>query len=1558
MAGLLGLEPDFQSGIGLNHTFRCKLVATGARASICETMVTGTRFFTSLTLPDKSNDFTFFHGHLTKENGLYWITGDDNTTISAVPSIDIQGMSRIVETCAGIAAVDQGYAMAGAQTVCYVDQNPHFTTWLKGKGYENVITGNVAHADTTRQVMQCVPQSHILSGGFACQPFSGLGDQLQERDSRSESLTGILRMSHQLGSLAVILECTKEAANSEWVRRCLAEFMKATGYTCAQQILTLQDIWTANRTRWWAVLAHTVLQHAQVEPLPGHRFQPTVTHLVPRMLDLPDDEHQQLQLDDHELLTFREARGGLDAALLNPLKTMPTATHSLGSQCCPCACGCRRDGFSRQRLKEKGLHGIIMVNKSHDKLRHPHPVEIGLCNGLVPSHVDQKANLKLMLAGAGQMASPFQGAWVLAGMQRQAYKAGIIDEPRHPRLVMLDLCHALLRERDRWWPDLRNTRPMKLFLQEIIALVSPVVYASHEDDEEPSTQEWVKACEAAEANLPDTEQPQVDPPQGLSEATARAVPKPSCAPRFRMQIQESDKGKTPSMQDAASPAPEPAHEAHHDPGISQATEDECPEERGSQDVASLDGPNTQMLPEQPGKQYATTSNGQDGFDRGAVPGFGTRSSVEPPKKKQCLEAPELRENPDNGIKETHDTAGVPTTPAQGAIHIVRRNQEAHCTMCSMPVLVSHVVSAENELNNPVASHVGDFAGNPIASDAAVHPGQVIMIDPHIPSACPNNPGTYKAGPPCIRHLTRAGALWQQQGWVADDEMEYYLKAICHDQGDANFGVVNLMHEPDEAVALTQQILTAVQAASTDPQYDKLVMMVLHNHHWTPVMVQARAQPEQSVITTTSEMVAELRQMVESKVGQHEFKFQSKPIAKAFLADCGFQSVAWLLGLIHSYTPDPMTTFQAGQWRTLFHRQLLYRQQDQVMVQDPLELGGGKQGKDQLIQLITHHGVAEKRGMECAEQLIQALGMATIQQILQSPRPWQDLKSRATLHRPPLRIVTAEELKEQINARATSRKPVGRKQNKVQSERTSKPQMQVPPDQIIIPHAVFKQDDGQEVGQLTVHEVGPKGRGVWVASVEEALPYLKHPQVSQEGILLLVPSPYDPRLPEGKQIQKVPAQCRTTSEPMLVTMATFQIGAKQIVRNMPMQCPEVPQVDNQVMRLVAFQDQWQGSWADFAKGPVKAILAHEMFADIPRDSVLDVWDRQFLSNRMTRSQPDSAMSFAVNMRLTIAQAKLVHEASGTSGLYAEPRTADGRSPDPKFQVVWAGRKNFAETKVMQKTIEQPTFLVRHAERYGLRVQQSEAQAVHQAVKPEVPFLPGTGLTKFRVGPLPYGATRTSLLQVCKLWNWAARPISPISQSNDRSGTIWMFQATHPPPSWVYQMQHGEILITQEQEPEPPSQRMPTLLASDRTWQSLKKAESSASNDDPWVHGDPWQHKPRQEVSVGQMHALEQTIEKRVLAKIQTEKTEDIDMPPVIDARVSQLEQRLEDLTTSVTAFQNNQAQQNQQVQSQLHQIDGKVESTAVAMKGILDNKLDERMRKIEQLLTKRPFPGQE
>jgi hypothetical protein len=820
--------------------------------------------------------------------------------------------------------------------------------------------------------------------------------------------------------------------------------------------------------------------------------------------------------------------------------------------------------------------------------------------------------------------------------------------------------------------------------------------------------------------------------------------------------------------------------------------------------------------------------------------------------------------------------------------------------------------------------------------------------------CPLNQA--QAEVPDLRGLTREQALWSQKGWVADDEMSYYMHMLESYHPSSTFGVVKVPSNPDCNVVVTRTIIRALSQAGQDVNSSVKAIAFLCDHHWFPCVVEARGDEAKVYLPPhEGEWVTEA---FGSMVEQHHVQFHSNPMPHEFHADCGFQTIGWILAkLMDDETTQPFTVRQACQWRSLYHQNLKYSGlADQTVVD--LQLGGALNPREQLQQLIEAHGVHNDRSAECAEQIIQTLGLKAIQQILVSPKPWMDLKARANLHQPPIRIVTAEELKTAIQRRMKDPKQVGKKQNKIKNTKVTKPKMQLTADQVAIPTAVFRQEDGHELIQIYANQIGPNAMGVVLVSIEEAIPYFNlNSPVSQQGIALLIIDHDDDRLPPSCSVTKVPAKCIATNEPMIVSLAMMQIGAKQVARNLPAQCLEVPEVDNQVIRVQVYKDQANAKWDDFIQKPVKNLLGAHPFTEVASAVILDVWDRQYMTTRMLKVPVSEAQLFMVNLRVETSAIQTILSANGEEGKYFELRRSDGRQPDDAYQVVWLPGKTFAEAQVIQRTSQIQTALVRQGDRYGLRTDHANAEELHKLHRPDLVYIPGADLKKFKVGPMPFGTTKQSLVHVFQKWNWCARPIGPTGQASDRSGIMWSVQAATQPTHWVFQMAHGDVLVSPEDKEQVQPVSKPTVLASSKTIHSLQLKPKETTKEDPWLHNDPWRSPAgpsTRELSVGQVASIQANVEKVVLAKL---RDDDDSMNGESDIRITALEQKLEQLTTQVSAQQHEQMQHNQQVQVQIQSLDMKIDQQQNAFQNALDNKLEQQMIRIEQLFTKRPRTGE-
>ena len=565
-------------------------------------------------------------------------------------------------------------------------------------------------------------------------------------------------------------------------------------------------------------------------------------------------------------------------------------------------------------------------------------------------------------------------------------------------------------------------------------------------------------------------------------------------------------------------------------------------------------------------------------------------------------AAESQEEPCDDELDLPDVAVNVVTHTDG---MMTHNMSSPCTAADLASAVSRL----GVLRQPI--RVSTAMGTQLSQQDHIKHNHFLLLEENSNVQTWKCPKNHDGEIPKFQGLTREQVLWTQKGWVAYDEMSYYMHMLESYHPSSTFGVVQVPSDPDRNVVVARTIIRALSLAGQDVNSRVKAIAFLHDHHWFPCVVEARG--DEAKVYLPPQEGEWIIEAFASMVGQNHVQFHADPMPHAFPADCGFQTIGWILAkMMDDETTQPFTVRQACQWRSLFHQNLIYAGLAKQTVHD-LMIGGALNPREQLQRLIETHGVHVDQSTERAEQIVQALGLKAIQQILVSPKPWADLKARANLHQPPLRIVTADELKDVIQRRMKDPQQVGKKQNKIKNTKVTKPKMQLTADQVAIPAAVFRQEDGHELSQIYANQIGPNAMGVVLVSIDEAIPYfnLKSP-VSQQGIALLIMDHDDARLPPTCQVTKVPAKCIATNEPMIVSLAMMQIGAKQVVRNLPAQCLQVPEVDNQVIRVQVYKDQACNKWDEFIQKPVKNLLSAQHFADLAPAAILDVecWKYQF------------------------------------------------------------------------------------------------------------------------------------------------------------------------------------------------------------------------------------------------------------------------------------------------------------------------------------------------------------
>eukprot|EP00435_Cladocopium_sp_Y103_P039757 s1318_g10.t1 len=826
--------------------------------------------------------------------------------------------------------------------------------------------------------------------------------------------------------------------------------------------------------------------------------------------------------------------------------------------------------------------------------------------------------------------------------------------------------------------------------------------------------------------------------------------------------------------------------------------------------------------------------------------------------------------------------------------------------------------------------------------------------------------------PAVTGLNRQDLLWQQQGWVADDEMAFYLSMLGQPNLTNTTAPLIMENTPNDVLIFERWLGTALDKFQQD-QITTLHTVCLLNQHWFPVSVQL--QDDDIHLTTTHDALPTVRSWAVEALGEI-FYFHYKMPQDAFPADCGFQALAWImaqeLGTNQAY---PMPVEEAIKWRELFASHLIHYD---LIHGNTSQLRFGGMIEPHLIELsslLQQHGVKADRAPALVQQLVQTMGTASIKQTMGSARPWADLKTKASALQPPLKLVHSDELQSQIAERLRSGRPMGNRKTK-QAKKPAQPKWTAPQaSQVQIPDGIFKQQDGTPLTQITLHQLQTNQRGIAVVNLEDARPYfnLQKP-LSAEGVGMLVLEFLAESLPPHHQLIRFPASCPETQEPMILTAALIQLGQQQVTRVMPQTPTSIDQVETTVLRAVLYKDQSTIPWKSMQTKPVKTVLELEHFATISKDDLLDVWDRQHLSKQYQKMKPDESELFSFVIRLRTSCVESLMQFNSKDGLYFEPRTQSGRAPCPDHRVVWLPRKCFHDVVIAKQATPQPTSIARSADRYGLRTSAQDAESVHSQHRPDVAYLDGANTKMFRIAPLPFGSTKQSLQKVFEAWEWGARPSHTQGLTPDKQGLVWIAHATEQPSFYIYTMEHGDVLISEIQSSKPVVQQTNGIpVASTRTLRCLKSSMNGpnhldeGSSVDPLQANDPWANaykghtaKPSHP-SPSQLATIETNVEKRVLATIQEQalwpKSEDATMDPQTDQRMSQLESQvhlvtdnLNQLTGSMATFKQQQQTHNTQVAHQVQALKTQADQQEHSMKSLLDQKMEEQIARIEALLT--------
>eukprot|EP00438_Fugacium_kawagutii_P018309 Skav212458 [mRNA] locus=scaffold385:177937:193005:+ [translate_table: standard] len=342
---------------------------------LCQSLIHGQHFRLQADIDDDAVTVTVINAQVNHYRYPI-LKVDDSATVLCHRQKTTADLTKLIETCVGIGGIGMGASFAGWQTVCRNDIQPSFCNWLKQQGGPTTVEGSITRMETIIAIHKCAPNAGTMSWGFACQPFSLLGDQRHAEDSRADTLPYGLYASWLLQVEFNILECVPQGGSSGFVQMCLDYHCSMTKGEKSEALLELGHIWASKRRRWWTILTKGSFGKVQIGNLPQVQPPPVFNNILSGFLTLPSVALNQLKLTENEMRAFTTYGKGLASQYVDPQDQLGTALHGWGNQVEACACGCRGP-FSHARLTRGGLYGALcQCQDEHENQDTPSPKRV------------------------------------------------------------------------------------------------------------------------------------------------------------------------------------------------------------------------------------------------------------------------------------------------------------------------------------------------------------------------------------------------------------------------------------------------------------------------------------------------------------------------------------------------------------------------------------------------------------------------------------------------------------------------------------------------------------------------------------------------------------------------------------------------------------------------------------------------------------------------------------------------------------------------------------------------------------------------------------------------------------------------------------------------------------------------------------------------------------------------------------------------------------------------------------------------------------------------------
>ena len=1214
-----------------------------------------------------------YRGHLDKQfpvtlivnavvgedgSGVFLQSGPMTNTLGR-PSILTSNLTKFAETCSGIGCLGMGLEQAGFNILLKNDVNQTILNLAKRIDETPLLQGDVGSSSTIVDVCRLCPEPINLAAGVSCQPHSRLGDRKGGNDPRAETLPSTLKLGFYLRAPVIILECVEDIKTSCWAQDILKQFCDQTGYKLTQDTLRLQDVWPTRRSRWWAILAHPAIGSIPFVPFPKVEPMPMVLHLLNEFKEWPQSDTEQLLLDTYELNAFHHQ--GISNNMVPRNGQAPNCLHSCGNQMMACPCGCRNTQFSLHRIDKGGLHGMLIQQPGTTKtymgnlqnMRHIHPSELALLNGLKPS-LNLGSNLRLALCAVGQLASPIQAAWIGAHVMEHFANKGLVQNEISPKETLFRAMQSLLQQRDQIFgkPNNVNTQKFtKMVMQKTFVMPNPLMVEKDppnqidqgsdikQDEgtevrgrnpqgpprENTKTGKGVGQSQEAKSSDASCWHPKVASVAAVvqsyqlpgSEHPSVALGHPSVAPENNPDMNTIGMGRVvhepQRINGSTKNAPNNAQEeadfdnailAHLNPAGNTDPK------HSFRNIASAP---SQPTPDKAGgvmgfenKRLRQDTHHSLGFVSSPIHADepkGDESKTKKSKQQQGqenmeIEVPKEQHYPqhkeDNKeIQDTHAQEHDVPTPSSD-IHIGVMTPQS-----TIPLVIKttsqtpavQLAMAEAQIGEwKIPITLRNAVGTVVYDQQILNPGQVITIHPPSTAADIECPRRKQHfGCPTFSFPCTRIEALHQQKAWVAVDEMNYY--LSHIAEYQNIESIPVNHFLTKGEAIEHGTLWLDQILDHQKNTGKhIVTAAIIDHHWVPFYLH---KDDCSTIAVT---ILDGNDLLDKATDTRGIKVHIKEQPVVFSADCGFQAFAWLAGTANGNwdfnQAEAMTPQQAELWRHLFMHELFNKQVTAQTITD-LPVGGMKSENEiriKLSELLKTHGVWEDRLEERVQGVIDRLSFHSLKSILVAPRPWQDLKSAANQLSPPMQLIRSDELSAQIASRVQTTRHIGKIKTSITKPRGSQQVLNIQAKDLSIPDGVFKQEDGKILSHLQSQQIGPSSCGITILDQIDAEPILRLSRpVSNQGLGVMVLATSSNGAEHTTQPVRFPAICNTSQEPVLVSGYLYQLGKQAVMRHEPVTKIAVEETPVEAVRCLVYKDQANDIWDTMQKQPVKAIF---------------------------------------------------------------------------------------------------------------------------------------------------------------------------------------------------------------------------------------------------------------------------------------------------------------------------------------------------------------------------------